>query len=176
LKLYQSLSCTYIDDINEDIKIWIDKNVVCQKFWNFIDAVKFMHENPKFKSWCRLNNLKIRSIAVTWAEHQHCCGPHIDTPPARYKLSWPVHNTKFTWNRWFEAKSNAVTEINDLGGRSFINYDDLIEIGRKEVTGPALIDAGIIHDVWCEPCANFPRIGLQCQIFNESQFFMKDSQ
>jgi len=170
LKLYQSLSCTSIDDINEVIKSWIDKNVVCQRFWNPIDVVKFMRENPKFESWCRLNNLKIQSIAVTWAEHPYCCGPHIDTPPARYKLSWPVHNTQFTWNRWFEAKPEAVTAINDLGGLSYMHYGDLVEIDRKQVTEPALIDAGVIHDVWCEPCAHFPRIGLQCQIFNESQF------
>ena len=169
MKLYRSLSCICLNDINKDIKIWIDKNVACQGFWNPIDVVKFMRENPKFGSWCRLNNLKIQSIAVTWAEHPYCCGPHIDTPPARYKLNWPVHNTQYTWNRWFETKPNAVTKINDLGGLSYMNYNDLVEIDRKEVIEPALIDSGVIHDVWCEPCTQFPRIGLQCQIFNEPQ-------
>ena len=169
MNLYQSLPCTYIDNINKDIKDWIDKNVICQGFWNPIDEVKFIRENLKFASWCRSNNLKIRSISITWAENPYCCGPHIDTPPARYKLNWPVHNTQYTWNRWFETKLNAVTKINDLGGLSYMNYNDLVEIDRKEVIEPALIDAGVIHDVWCEPCTQFPRIGLQCQIFNEPQ-------
>jgi hypothetical protein len=163
------LPCPFIDGINTDIKIWIDKNVVAQGFWNPIDTIKFMKENPKFESWCRSNNLKIQSVAVTWAQNPNCCGPHIDTPPARYKLNWPVHNTKSTWNRWFSAKLDADTEINKLGGLSFINYKDLVEIDRREVVDPALIDAGVIHDVWCDSQTLFPRIGLQCQIFNEPQ-------
>ena len=163
------MPCPCIDDINKDIKVWIDKNIVAQGFWNPIDTIKFMKENTKFESWCRSNNLKIHSAAVTWAQNSNCCGPHIDTPPARYKLNWPVHNTKSTWNRWFYAKSDADTKINNLGGLSFMNYKDLVEIDRREVVDPALIDAGVIHDVWCDSQAQFPRIGLQCQIFNEPQ-------
>jgi hypothetical protein len=44
------LPCPCIDDINKDIKVWIDKNIVAQGFWNPIDTIKFMKENTKFES------------------------------------------------------------------------------------------------------------------------------
>ena len=77
-------------------------------------------------------------------------------------------NTKHTWNRWFVPKTNSpktiITQYNSYG---FTDLDDLEEIGRKELLSPCLIDAGIIHDVWCEPQAQFPRIGLQCKLLKE---------
>jgi len=97
-----------------------------------------------------------------------CCGIHIDTPPAVNKLSWPILNTKNTYNRWFAAKSSLVSiKINELGGQSYLNAHELEEIGRMEVVDPCIINAGIPHDVWFTEPAVFPRIGLQCMLFQE---------
>lgn len=109
------------------------------------------------------------SIAVTVAQNpDKCCLPHIDTPPARYKLSWPVLNYTDTYNCWYETTSNSTTSFTaDLGGKMFIDRSHLKEIYRREVSTPAIIDAGVIHDVISGPQAKWPRLVLQCQLFKE---------
>ena len=119
--------------------------------------------------WLLENNLPVKSIAVTHGMDQHCCGPHTDTPPSTVKLSWPVLNTEHTWNRWFQADPAAPAHINHLGGTSYVDTDSLVEIGRMRVDQPALIRTNVPHDVWCSPQAQFPRWGLQCQLFEEPE-------
>jgi hypothetical protein len=95
---------------------------------------------------------------------------HTDTPPAKLKLSWPIQNTAHTYNRWFRPlveNPNAI--INSLGGTVFTKSTQFEEIERMEVTGPCIIYAGIPHDVWADEAAQWPRLGLQCMLFNEPE-------
>ena len=62
---------------------------------------------------------------------------------------------------------NPEKQVNTLGGISYSKSDQLIEIYRREVIAPAIIDAGIIHDVTAGPNSQWPRIVLQCQLFEE---------
>ena len=79
-------------------------------------------------------------------------------------------NTQTTWNRFYISKKDAQSPvINNLGGESW-QYQDLQEVDRVKVEKPMLIDAGTIHDVWCEPGTSFPRLGLQMQLINEPKF------
>ena len=59
--------------------------------------------------------------------------------------------------------------VNSWGGRIYPDRSQLSEIHRRQVTAPALIDAGIIHDVTAGESAQWPRIGLQCQLFKEPE-------
>jgi len=63
--------------------------------------------------------------------------------------------------------NSPTVQINALGGKSYLDRNQLVEIYRREVISPALIDAGVIHDVTAGPDAQWPRIVLQCQLFNE---------
>jgi hypothetical protein len=80
-----------------------------------------------------------------------------------------VKNTQHTFNRWFIPQEQADCYINKLGGKEFVNVLQLDEIDRMEVVQPCLIYAAIPHDVYTEDQAVFPRIGLQCQLFNEPE-------
>ena len=168
--LWLDLDCPNYLQINDGIKSWIGKQTLLSNprfFWNPVDAKELLTFATEFQRWLIQKKIPVISIAVTYGTESGCCGPHTDCPPARFKLSWPVKNCENTWNRWFrKSHDQSACVINDLGGQDFA-LCDLEEIGRRETTQPALIDAGQIHDVWCAPNAKFPRIMLQCQLFNE---------
>jgi len=166
--LYKQLICSNLALINQEILSYINRQQFDSTiFWNPVPIIEFIHATPKFTAWCLDNNMPLKSIAVTLGTNPNCCGPHIDTPPSIYKLSWPVLNTEHTWNRWFQTPANASTKINALGGISYLDPASLIEIGRMRVDQPAIIATGVPHDVWFESGAVFPRWGLQCQFFIE---------
>jgi hypothetical protein len=166
--LYKKLACNNLVEINQQILSYIHTlNFESQVFWNPVPVGDFIKCNPLLTEWLMQNHLPVKSIAVTRGVDANCCGPHTDTPPSRYKLSWPVHNTQHTWNRWFKAESDAPVETNHLGGVCYLDPAALTEIDRMQVDAPAIISTGVPHDVWCESGAQFPRWGLQCQLFNE---------
>jgi hypothetical protein len=167
-KLYRKLECNDLDKINQEILAHISGlEFTGTKFWNPIDTIKFIQATPMFVMWCKQNDLMIKTVSVTQGLFASCCGPHKDTPPCRFKLSWPVLNTQHTWNRWFRAPSNALIEINELGGTTYLDPTQLQEIDRMQVDQPALITVDVPHDVWFDPRTEYPRYGLQCQLFSE---------
>lgn len=167
MKLYKQFVCADLDEINLEILSYINTLELGSSFWNPTDVVAFVRANPKFKQWILDHDLAIKSVAITQGLDPNCCGPHTDTPPSVYKLSWPVLNTEKTFNRWYIASCDCPTKVNDFGGVNYLNSDQLIEIDRMRVDAPAIIATGVPHDVWCEPGAKFPRLGLQCQLFME---------
>lgn len=167
MKLYKQFICNELADINQEVLSYIDTLKLGAGFWNPVDIRDFIQANPKFKQWILANNLAIKSIAVTQGLDPNCCGPHIDTPPSVYKLSWPVLNTEKTFNRWYIASCDCPTKTNSFGGINYLDSTKLIEIDRMRVDAPAIIATGVPHDVLCESDAKFPRLGLQCQLFNE---------
>jgi hypothetical protein len=171
IKFFKKLSCNNYVNINEQIFDYIKSTGLIEtssEFWNFLDTLEFVKATPLLQEWLALHQLKIRSLAVTIGRNPSCCSVHVDTPPAVNKLSWPVSNTKHTFNRWFqELVPNCDVKINQLGGKSYLNTAQLEEIARSEVDEPSIINAGIPHDVWCDDQAVFPRIGLQCMLFRE---------
>lgn len=168
---FKELPCDNYENINASVKRWTDSIASLYDsnvFWNPQPVRDLLESCPEFTDWLLENNLMIKSVAVTFGKNHDCCGPHTDTPPARFKLSWPVMNTQHTWNRWFRVKTiNPTIMINDLGGTSYPNIDDLEIVDQREVLSPCIIDAGVIHDVWCGPDSIFPRVGLQCHLFKE---------
>jgi len=172
MNLYRELSCENYQQINQDLLQWVHTlNINTQEFWNPVDIKNLMRSVPLFRSWLHASDLLVESVAVTYGTKLDCCGPHIDTPPARFKLSWPIMNTKGTWNRWFKVKGSMIeSHSNHWGGKVFYDRDGLEEIGRKEVVSPLIIDAGIIHDVWFDHiCPQWPRVGLQCKLMKEPE-------
>jgi len=170
INLYRELSCENYQQIRQDLICWIENlDLEFKEFWNPIDIKDLILSVPSFRSWLQESDLLISSGAITYGTTIDCCSPHIDTPPARFKLTFPVKNTKGSWNRWFQPKTSQIqSRINHLGGKLFYDTDALDEIGRREVLGPALIDAGIIHDVWFDSQhPPWPRLGLQCKLFKE---------
>lgn len=171
MNYYKELSCDNYEEINQEILTYVltvvDTNNV-NHFWNPVPVLGFVKNTPLFQTWLTQQDLKIKALALTVGTHPHCCGPHVDTPPAVYKLSWPIQHTETTWNRWFqELVDRCDVETNHLGGRQYNNMDQLKEIDRKQVDHPMLIYAGIPHDVWFEEGSKFPRLGLQCQLIKE---------
>jgi len=167
----KELLCNNYEEINQEILNFITSTVDIehtQHFWNPIPVVSFVKNTPLFQEWCKFNGVQIKAVAVTIGKHENCCGVHTDTPPAVFKLSWPIKNTDCSWNRWFaEQVDNCTVEINHLGGKSYLDISQLKEIARKKVDRPMLINAGIPHDVWFETNSKFPRLGLQCQLMKE---------
>jgi hypothetical protein len=172
MNLYQELQCHNYQEINQQILDYVYGSGLIDSsttFWNPINTVDFLKAAPLFRQWTATNKVMISNVAVTIGKSLQCCEPHIDTPPARYKLSWPVLNCEQSFNRWFKKKvSNPITIVNMYNSLMYINIDELEEIGRRTVTGPAIIDAGVPHDVqFLTNNPVWPRIGLQCQLFNE---------
>jgi hypothetical protein len=171
MSLYRNLPCDNYKEINDQIIDYINRLDIIESatnFWNPISVTDFLKNNPLFMSWINILDLKIKAIAITIGTSSTCCGIHTDTPPAVYKISWPVLNTNTTINRWFkEIVDVCDTHTNDLGGVIYFNSTQLTEIGRQYVDRPRLIDVSKPHDVLFEEPFLFPRIGLQCQLFKE---------
>jgi hypothetical protein len=173
INLYRSLECDNYELINQQIIDHINTLGIIEttnNFWNPIDVVGLLKSAPLFLQWTVNQNLKIKAVAVTVGQKLDCCGIHVDTPPARYKLSWPVLNTKQSYNRWFKEVGPCDTVTNELGGKTYLSLSGLEEISKRILDAPAIIDAGIPHDVQfytTDPV--FPRIGLQCQLINEPE-------
>lgn len=171
--LYKKLPCKNYHAINQQVLDYIRSlNIIdsSTEFWNMINTLQFVKHTPLLQQWLAMQNLKIHSLAVTIGRNKNCCSIHTDTPPAVNKLSWPVLNTTNTFNRWFVPKvDNPSIHVNHLGGTSYLDIDQLTEIGRMEVVEPCIINAGIPHDVLINEPAVFPRIGLQCMLFQEPQ-------
>lgn len=171
MTFFKRISCNNYQEINAEILNYINSiGLIDQtkEFWNSINIIDLFRASPLFLQWTRENNLRLQSVAVTVAKNVNPLRIHCDTPPARYKLSWPVLNTENTYNRWYQhAVLVPQTEINSLGGTAYLNPSELKEIGRMHVNQPSIIDAGIPHDVMFESPIVFPRVGLQCQLINE---------
>lgn len=171
MQLYKHLDCDNYQEINEQIKTFIDQQNLVEStnvFWNPVDVKDFVKKNPLFLAWLNQHKFLLHSLAVTVGKDFNCCSIHVDTPPAVNKLSWPVLNTQGTYNRWYKYKvDDPKIHINHLGGKSYLDPNELEEIGRMEVTRPCIINAGIPHDVLIMDPAIFPRIGLQCMLFLE---------
>jgi hypothetical protein len=172
MNLYQELQCHNYQEINQQILDYVYSSGLIDSsttFWNPINTVNFLKAVPLFQQWALSNKLMIQSVAVTIGRSLQCCEPHVDTPPARYKLSWPVLNYDQSFNRWFKEKStNPKTIVNMYNSVMYQDVNDLEEIGRRTISGPAIIDAGIPHDVqFLVDNPVWPRIGLQCQLFKE---------
>jgi hypothetical protein len=167
---YRPVSCDNYKKINQEILAFIFKyNIVedSRQFWNPVPVVDFIRSCPLFFAWTKKEKVQIKTLSVTLGFINKCCMAHTDTPPARFKLSWPVLNTENTYNRWFSANQGTVGEINSYGGTAYFNENELTELDRVCVDRPMLIDAGVIHDVWVDGNIVAPRIGLQCQLINE---------
>lgn len=173
MNYYKILPCDEYEQINQGIWRWIKSQGfvdTTKEFWNPVDYQDFLKQNPRFVRWALDLNLKIKSIAVTVAKKDDCCPTHIDTPPARFKLSWPIANTQNTYTRWLvPTVSDPSKNVNKLGGTHFYDYTQFQEVSRLESVVPAIIDAGVPHDVVIGPEAVFPRVGLQCQLYNEPE-------
>jgi hypothetical protein len=168
---YKKLICNNYNDINQQVIDFINHHDLSnrkEQFWNPIIVTEFVRATPLLQQWLLDLDLRIKTVAVTVGHDIKCCGAHVDTPPAIYKLSWPVANTQHSFNRWFrEINNNCTVCTNELGGRIYLDYNDLEEVDRMRVDGPAIINVGQPHDVWFEDGSQFPRIGLQCQFLKE---------
>jgi hypothetical protein len=171
MNCYKKLSCDNYQEINQEILKHVTTVLDVDNtpsFWNSIPVVDFVQATPLLQIWLKAQQLQIKTLAVTVGTHKDCCGVHVDTPPAVYKLSWPIRNTETIWNRWFRELNNSCSVmINHLGGKQYLDRTQLQEIDRMRVDAPAIINAGIPHDVWFEEHSQFPRLGLQCQLLKE---------
>jgi hypothetical protein len=171
MKLYKNLPCDNYTEINNQIKEYIDSTDIvttATEFWNVLPTIEFIRAVPLFRAWTESRGFKLHSLALTVGRGPDCCALHIDTPPAVFKLSWPIANTQHTFNRWFKPIVDAPEfRINSYGGRFFPDLTQFEELDCKEVITPCIINAGIPHDVWSDPNAQWPRLGLQCMLFNE---------
>ena len=167
---YQYVPCNNYDQINQEIREFVLKfNIVqdSKQFWNPISVVDFLRACPLFANWTQQQDVLIKTLSITVGHINRCCTAHTDTPPARFKLSWPVMNTANTYNRWFRAPVHAAKEINAHGGTCYLVDEELTELDRVCVDRPMIIDAGTIHDVWVDGQIVAPRVGLQCQLLHE---------
>lgn len=169
MHLFKELPCQNYDAINQQLLDWVNNTTLVESnnFWNPVEVKEILSSCPLFKQWLVDNKLLIKAVAVTVGKSVTCCGPHIDTQPARYKLSWPILNTKNTFNRWYKIIDESKYTINNLGGKIY-SLDNLEEIASNEVLRPMIIDAGVVHDVYIIDGV-FPRLGLQCQLFKEPE-------
>jgi hypothetical protein len=170
MNYYRHVPCDNYEDINQEIRQFVFQfNIVqeSRQFWNPVPVVDFLRACPLFAKWAAEQGVRIKTLSVTVGTVDRCCTAHTDTPPARFKLSWPVMNTANTYNRWFDAPAHATKEINLYGGTNYLIDQELTELDRVCVDRPMIIDAGTIHDVWVDGEIISPRLGLQCQLMQE---------
>ena len=170
--LYKDIPCDNFENINNEILKYLEySNVIEQStnFWNTLNTKEILLACPLFLLWTQQNNFKIYSVAAAICKDTiQLPRPHIDTPPARFKLSWPVLNYSNTCNRWFQDPTGHADKIvNRMGGISYTNASQLITIDQRLTTSPGLIDAGTPHDVFYLSEPVFPRVVLQVQLRNE---------
>lgn len=170
---FKELECPNYAEINDEILAYVMSTGIVDStlnFWNPLPVIDLLKSSTKFLHWLNKQNLRIASVALTVANTSYPVRIHIDTPPARFKISWPILNSTNSFNRWFEVISqNPKIEINALGGIVYTDITDLREVCQRRVDFPAIIDAGIPHDVVFNDEVVYPRLGLQCQLIKEPE-------
>lgn len=169
-KYYKILDCPDQKKINQQILSSVNSMDLLNSddFWNPVDPIEFVKQNSLLVNYLKSIGLALRDVAVTVGKTKNCCPLHIDTPPARFKLNWPVLNTSDTYTRWFKSTDSTVDKYtNSWGGTVFSDHSCFNEIEKVELLHPCLIDASVPHDVLIGNNATFPRIGLQCIFFKE---------
>jgi hypothetical protein len=173
---YKRLDCVNYNEINEQILNYIESiNAIenSKEFWNPLATLDFVKSTPLLIRWMGTLNLRLHSVALTVAKSTKSFpAPHIDTPPAKIKLSWPILNCHSTFNNFYKIKkelSECNVYNNNLGGTLFHDLNDLEIADSMQLLGPALIDAGQPHDIVCKEDSQFPRLGLQIHLWKEPQ-------
>lgn len=196
-KSYQVLDCTNYQEINQDLIDYVvrytDLTTQCPdyNYCNFLykfglDNVHFIKANPKLIHWFESMGLRLRDIYFTlaWTNHsadhpESSCPIHLDKPPVRWKLNWPIMNMEKTSIRFYMPKDPDI-DINKLVKRTGdpnsidndnyqLEYKDFLEIERHDFAKnqPIIMNGSIAHDVGFYQDPVFPRIGMQVMFFKE---------
>jgi hypothetical protein len=156
------------------------------KYPNFVDTIHFVKHNPKTIAWFKSLKLVMRDVyfTLTWYTDEDSftvspCKLHIDKPPVKWKMNFPVLNMEPTSVRFFKSKDidldiqsivrrngNPESKDNDNYGLPYSQFE-LDTLHRFDKNEPIIMNGQIPHDVGVHDAVKYPRIGIQFMFFPE---------
>lgn len=186
MKAYHILDCNNLKDIQQETLSWINlKNPAVLKsnsLWNKINTIDLISHTPSLKIFCKSLKLQIRETALTVLNQNTPISLHIDELPVTAKINIPIHNTKDTFNKWYEIPENLLklTEpyVNKYGKKYYdfvnVDYSSFKLLGEVECTQPIVFNSQLAHTITFGKNCNFPRIVLSCTFFKEPTGYLED--
>jgi len=186
MKTHHKLKCDNLAQIQEQVMTWLEKKgtglTESRSLWNKVHTVDLLAGAPALVEYCRTLGLRVREVAMTVINKHADVGLHIDELPVTAKINIPIVNTKNSFNRWYKIPGRLMKEtapvINKFGQKYYmfqdVDYSELELIDELELTGPAVFNSQIAHNIVVDKDCPLPRLVLACTFFNEPLHYLRD--
>jgi len=150
MKIYKTLDCPSLKQIQKEAKTWIKQETELltdpPSHWNKIDTKYFIMLNPALSLYCtKTLKLILKEVEVIIADKGDV-PLHTDDDEHVARINFPIQNTKDTFTEW---------------------YDGERKIEQVEMTKPMVVNSSIPHRVTCGPDAKTPGIVISCAFYKE---------
>jgi len=187
MKPFHPLSCSmyHLSQIQTQVMEWIKTRqptlLDSNSLWNKISTPDLIRSTPALVEWCKTHDLKIREVALTIVNNTEDRALHIDELPITAKVNIPIHNTRNSFNRWYDIPERMLREtkpiINEFGKKYYsfqnVDYGKLNMIGEIELVSPVVFNSQIAHNIVIGELCVLPRIVLACTFFNEPIHYLQ---
>ena len=186
MKTHHKLQCDNLARIQEQVLAWLEHQGTplpeSRSLWNKIHTMDLLAHSPALVEYCRILGLKVREVAMTVINKHDDVGLHIDELPVTAKINIPIANTKNSFNRWYKVPESLMNEtaptINEFGKKYYtfenVDYSELELIDELELTGPAVFNSQIAHNIVVSKNCALPRLVLACTFFKEPLHYLED--
>lgn len=156
------------------------------KYPNFVDVIHFVKYNPITIEWLKSLKLVVRDayFTLTWYTTEDAftvspCKLHVDKPPVKWKMNFPVLNMEPTSIRFFKPKDanldvqSVVMRHGNPDSKDNDNYQlpythfELDSIHYFNKNEPIIMNGLIPHDVGVHEDVKYPRVGIQFMFLSE---------
>jgi hypothetical protein len=160
MKSYHILNCNNQQKIADSLYgyyVGITANREPTEFWNHLSRKEiqsyFSIPNLEITKWFKDQALNVRDMSFTIYNEDIGTSIHKDAPPVIAKINFPVLNTTYTYNVWYDDWGN--------------------EIDRIECTKPLVLRSDINHTVEIGANAKYPRLQFSFCFYNEPLHLLK---
>ena len=186
MKPYHVLNCPGLEEIQNQVMNWLtNKNVnllESSSLWNKINTVDMVKDCPALTTYLRQQKFKLREASITVMNKRQDATLHIDEMPVTAKVNIPIHNTKNTFNRWYDIPADIKKKfqpiVNEFGKKFYsfdnIDYNKIKLLGEIELLSPVVFNSQIAHNIVLGEQCELPRVVLACTFFNEPTHLLQN--
>jgi hypothetical protein len=186
MKTHHKLQCDNLTRIQEQVLAWVKHQGTplpeSRSLWNKIHTPDLLAHSPALVEYFQTLGLKVREVAMTVINKHEDVGLHIDELPVTAKINIPISNTENSFNRWYRVPGSLMDEtapiVNEFGKKYYtfenVDYSKLELIDELELTGPAVFNSQIAHNIVVNKDCALPRLVLACTFFKEPLHYLED--
>lgn len=172
---FRNIEIPDLEQILKEFKKSIDFCLYTEPF-TYID-ISLLDSCQNFLSWCHVNNLMIKKIAVIVSDYKsNNALPHIDSQENLLALNFPIEHCQNTYTEFYKLPKKYIEVVKEKHGvlsKSIISTDFGNSIARYQLLNPVLINTHQPHKIICDHknrriCLSFRFINDPWHLINES--------